>query len=142
MKSKTGFEESKNTASVFSNSKKIYVAGKLHSDIRIPFREISLAPTKSMNGHVEVNEPVRVYDTSGPWGDPDFHSDVTQGLPPLRAKWIRDRGDVETVAGRAVTPADDGWLSDAHAEHVENRNGNASPARTSKSQTPSSKHLS
>jgi len=102
----------------FPNSRKIYVAGKLHSDIRIPFREISLAPTKSMNGHVEVNEPVRVYDTSGPWGDPDFHSDVTQGLPPLRAKWIRDRGDVETVAGRAVTPADDGWLSDAHAAHA------------------------
>src|SRR6266566_5625718 len=62
----------------FPNSRKIYVAGKLHSDIRIPFREISLAPTKSMNGHVEVNEPVRVYDTSGPWGDPDFHSDVTK----------------------------------------------------------------
>src|SRR6266480_1380752 len=118
MKSKTGSEESKNAAEVFTNSKKIYVAGKLHSDIRVPFREISLAPTKSMNGHVEVNEPVRVYDTSGPWSDPDFHGDVTQGLPPLRAKWIRDRGDVETVAGRAVTPADDGWLSDAHAAHA------------------------
>jgi len=109
------------------NSKKIYVAGTLHKDIRVPFREIKLAPTKSMNGEMEVNEPVRVYDTSGPWGDPDFHGDVEQGLPPLRAKWIRDRGDVETVAGRPVTPADDGWLSEAHAKRAART---ASPART------------
>ena len=79
------------------NSKKTFVSGKLHPDIRVPFREISLAPTKSMNGEIEINEPVRVYDTSGPWGDPDFHGDVTQGLPPLRAKWIRERGDVEEM---------------------------------------------
>src|SRR4030095_11221881 len=90
----------------FPNSKKIYVAGKLHVDIRVPFREISLAPTKAMNGEIEVNEPVRVYDTSGPWGDPDFHGDVTQGLPALRAKWIRDRGDVEEIEGRVVRPID------------------------------------
>jgi phosphomethylpyrimidine synthase len=115
MKSKTGSEESKNTAAVFSNSKKIYVAGKLHSDIRVPFREISLAPTKSMDGHVEVNEPVRVYDTSGPWGDPGFHGDVTQGLPPLRAKWIREREDVEEIDGRKVQAIDDGFLSQKHA---------------------------
>jgi phosphomethylpyrimidine synthase len=122
MKSKTGSEESKNTAAVFSNSKKIYVAGKLHSDIRVPFREISLAPTKSMNGHVEVNEPVRVYDTSGPWGDPDFHGDVTQGLPLLRANWIRDRGDVEEISGRAATFRDDGFLSEVHAKSALSRN--------------------
>src|SRR5438094_231515 len=77
------------------NSRKVYVAGKLHPDLRVPFREISLAPTKTMNGEIEVNEPVRVYDTSGPWGDPGFDGNVEQGLPPLRAKWIRDRGDVE-----------------------------------------------
>src|SRR6266403_2996811 len=118
------------------NSTKIFVTGKLHPDIGVPFREISLAPTKSYNGQIEVNEPVRVYDTSGPWGDPDFHGDVEQGLPPLRAKWIRDRGDVETVAGRAVTSADDGWLSEAHAKHAERRNG------SSKFQAPSFKHLS
>src|SRR6266481_2168763 len=115
MKSKTGSEESKNSAAVFSNSKKIYVSGELHSDIRVSFREITLAPTKSMNGHIEINEPVRVYDTSGPWGDPDFHGDVTQGLPPLRAKWIRERGDVEEINGREVQPIDDGFLSEKHA---------------------------
>ena len=97
------------------NSRKIYVAGQLHPDIRIPFREISLAPTKTMSGEIEVNEPVRVYDTSGPWGDADQHVDVTEGLPSMRAKWIRDRGDVEETAGRPVKPIDDGYLSEKHA---------------------------
>src|SRR5262245_54158125 len=105
------------------NSKKIYISGRIHPDIRIPFREISLAPTKSMNGEIEINEPVLVYDTSGPWGDPKFHGDVTQGLPPLRAKWIRERGDVEEYEGRRVQPIDDGYLSVAHAEHSAKRNG-------------------
>src|SRR2546423_14842691 len=53
------------------NSKKTYVAGKIHSDIRVPFREINLAPTKTMSGEIEANEPVHVYDTRGPWGDAD-----------------------------------------------------------------------
>jgi phosphomethylpyrimidine synthase len=105
------------------NSKKIYVTGKIHPDLRVPFREITLSPTKSMSGEIEVNEPVRVYDTSGPWGDPDFHGDVTQGLPALRAKWIRDRGDVEEHDGRKVQPIDDGFLSAAHAAHLAERNG-------------------
>src|SRR5437870_5740896 len=103
------------------NSRKVHVSGKLHHDIRVPLREISLAPTKSMNGEIELNEPVRVYDTSGPWGDPDFHGDVTQGLPPLRAKWIRDRGDVEEYEERVVRPIDDGWLSEKHAAEVERK---------------------
>ncbi len=97
------------------NSKKTHVSGKLHADVQVPFREISLAPTKTMSGEVELNEPVRVYDTSGPWSDPDFDGDVTQGLPPLRAKWIRERGDVEEINGREVQPIDDGFLSEKHA---------------------------
>src|SRR4029453_10213298 len=103
------------------NSKKIYVSGKLHADVRVPFREISLAPTKSMNGEIEINEPVRVYDTSGLWGDSDFHGDVTQGPPPLRAKWIRAGGDVEEYDGRKVQPIDDGYLSESHAAHSERK---------------------
>src|SRR5437667_645304 len=97
------------------NSRKIFVAGKLHPDIRVPFREITLAPTKTMSGEIEVNEPVRVYDTSGPWGDADFAGDVEQGLPALRAKWIRDRGDVEEIDGRKIQTIDDGYLSVSHA---------------------------
>jgi phosphomethylpyrimidine synthase len=106
------------------NSRKVYVPGKLHADLRVPFREISLAPTKSINGEIEVNEPVRVYDTSGLWGDAAADVDVTRGLPPLRAKWIRSRADVEEVEGRAVRPIDDGYLSVAHAESSAKRNGN------------------
>jgi phosphomethylpyrimidine synthase len=117
------------------NSRKVYVSGKIHPDIRVPFREITLAPTKSINGTIEVNEPVRVYDTSGPWGDPHFHGDVTQGLPPLRAKWIRDR-DVETIAGRAITPADNGYFSQTHAEHVVTRNGSSKSRAPGSRQTP------
>ena len=118
MNKNNGFEEAKVIESLLPNSKKTYVSGKLHPDIRVPFREISLAPTKTMSGKIEVNEPVWVYDTSGPWGDPDFHGDVTQGVPPLRARWMSERGDVEEYDGRKVQPIDDGWLSDAHASHA------------------------
>src|SRR5947208_14514386 len=118
------------------NSRKVFVAGKLHPDLRVPFREITLAPTETMNGEIEVNEPVRVYDTSGPWGDPEFCGTadpariVEQGLPPLRAKWIRDRGDVEEIEGRAVRPQDNGFLSEKHA--VE-RNGQKAEVRFQRS---------
>jgi phosphomethylpyrimidine synthase len=118
------------------NSKKAYVSGSLHKDIPVPFREIALAPTKSISGEIEVNEPVRLYDTSGPWGDPDFHSDVTQGLPPLRAKWICDRDDVETIEGRAVSPADNGYFSQTHAEHAVTHNGSFKSQAPGSKQTP------
>jgi len=111
-------ENNGSAAHTLPNSRKVYVSGKLHREIGVPFREISLASTKSFNGEIEINERVRVYDTSGPWGDTDFHGDVTQGLPPLRAKWIRDRGDVEEIQGRTVSPQDDGYLSEAHAAHA------------------------
>src|SRR4051794_31585192 len=96
------------------NSRKVYVVGQMHAGLRVPLREISLAPTKSVNGHIEANEPLRVYDTSGPWGDPDFHADVTRGLPPLRREWTVKREDVEEIEGRIVRPQDNGYLSEKH----------------------------
>ncbi|MCX6966939.1 MAG: phosphomethylpyrimidine synthase ThiC [Verrucomicrobia bacterium] len=99
-------------------SRRVYVEGTLFPDVRVPMREIALAPTNGMNGAVEVNEPVRVYDCSGPWGDPAFCGDVTQGLPRLREAWIRARGDVEEYEGRAVAPMDNGYLSEQHAEYA------------------------
>jgi phosphomethylpyrimidine synthase len=117
----------------FPSSQKIYVPGSLHPDIRVPFREISLAPTKTVSGEIESNEPVRVYDTSGPWGDPAVALEVEQGLPPLRRDWIVQRGDVEEIEGRAVTPIDDGYLSAGHASHA---NG------SSKSQGPNPREKS
>ena len=82
---------------ILPKSKKVFLDGKFHATIRVPWREIELSPTVSHTGRVEVNEPVRVYDTSGPWSDPDFHGDVTQGLPALRSEWILGRGDVTKV---------------------------------------------
>ena len=116
----------------FPNSKRIYVGAELHRDVRVPFREISLAPTKSMNGETEANEPVRVYDTSGPWGDPSVTLDPLKGLPPLRRDWILKRGDVDEIEGRVVRPIDDGYLSDKHAAVAVKRptfNGAGAPSR-------------
>ena len=103
------------------NSKRVYVNGTIHPDIRVPFREISQSPTRSLNGETEKNAPVRVYDTSGPWGDPDFDGDVAKGLPAQRDKWIRDRGDVEEYDGRKAKPLDNGYLSNVHADHATQR---------------------
>ncbi|MGO9527795.1 MAG: phosphomethylpyrimidine synthase ThiC [Verrucomicrobiia bacterium] len=96
------------SSEVLPKSKKVHVEGKRHKDVRVPFREIELSPTVSHTGRVEVNEPVRVYDTSGPWSDPAFHGDVERGLPSLRREWIFRRGDVEEtkssyklIAGRS-----------------------------------------
>src|SRR5207248_1535748 len=85
--------------------------------------------TKTISGEIEVNEPVRVYDTSGPWSDANANLDVTRGLPPLRAKWIRERGDVEQIEGRAVRPIDDGYLSERHAVSANGTNGELSAIR-------------
>jgi phosphomethylpyrimidine synthase len=91
---KNGMGEA-HSSEVLPKSKKIHVEGKRHKDVRVPFREIELSPTVSHTGRVEVNEPVRVYDTSGPWSDPNFHGDVERGLPTLRSEWILGRGDIE-----------------------------------------------
>jgi len=99
-------------------STRVYVEGSLHFDVRVPMREIALSPTKNFKNELEPNESVRVYDTSGPWGDPDFDGSVTEGLPALRAKWIRERGDVEEYDGREVQPMDNGYLSGKHAEYA------------------------
>jgi len=80
------------------NSSKVYVSGTIHADVRVPFREIKLNPTKAYTGQIETNEPVQVYDCSGPWGDPSFHGDVKEGLPVLRRGWVLSRGDVEETA--------------------------------------------
>jgi phosphomethylpyrimidine synthase len=96
------------------NSSRVYTPGRIHPTVRVPMREIALAPTKNFSGAVEPNEAVRVYDTSGPWGDPDFHGDVEQGLPPLRREWILERGDVREYEGRPAAPSDNGYLSQTH----------------------------
>jgi len=97
-------------------SKKVFVAGAIHSDIRVPMRDIEVSDTKSYTGAIEKNAPVRVYDCSGPWGDPAFTGTSEEGLPALRRDWILKRGDVEEYDGREVKPQDNGYLSGKHAE--------------------------
>ncbi|SDZ94381.1 phosphomethylpyrimidine synthase ThiC [Pedobacter hartonius] len=82
----------------FPASRKIFVKGRLH-DIEVAMREISLSETKIHNGfgHTEKNPPVTIYDTSGPYTDPDVLIDVKAGLPRIREKWIAGRGDVEKL---------------------------------------------
>jgi phosphomethylpyrimidine synthase len=78
-------------------------------------REIALSSTRTRAG-AEPNPPLRVYDTSGPYSDPDYIADVGRGLPSLRRAWVLERGDVEDYEGRRVEPRDDGLrLSDPRA---------------------------
>ena len=81
----------------FSNSKKVYIEGS-SPDIQVPFREISISDTPSEFG-AEKNAPVLVYDTSGPYTDPQYDIDIQNGLPALRIKWISDREDTEILDG-------------------------------------------
>ncbi|MBC7164063.1 MAG: phosphomethylpyrimidine synthase ThiC [Roseovarius sp.] len=83
-------------------SRKIYVAGSLHPDIRVPMREIATHPTAG-------EPPLPVYDSSGPYTDPDAATDIARGLPAMRRDWIVARGDVEEYPGRRVKPADNGF---------------------------------
>jgi phosphomethylpyrimidine synthase len=100
------------------NSRRIYVES---GDVRVPFREVALQPTRLPDGRVEVNEAVRIYDTSGPWGDPDASCDVRDGLPALRREWILARADVEEYVGREVAPQDDGYLTEGAAEFAKQK---------------------
>ena len=86
---------------------RVYVQGT-RPDLKVPFRQIELQPTRQPDGKLQPNDPARVYDTSGSWGDPNFHGDVRQGLPSLRAGWIEERKDTEMYQGRGVRPEDNG----------------------------------
>ncbi|MGO4504407.1 MULTISPECIES: phosphomethylpyrimidine synthase ThiC [unclassified Dyella] len=91
-------------------SRKIHVQGS-RPDIQVPLREICQAQTPTLFGG-EENPPITVYDTSGPYTDPDYKVDLVTGLPALRAGWIAERGDTEQLIGlssafgrqRAVDP--------------------------------------
>ncbi|MFY7744383.1 MAG: phosphomethylpyrimidine synthase ThiC, partial [Erythrobacter sp.] len=89
------------TTGPIRGSRKVYVGARTGSGIRVAMREIDL----------EGGEPsVRVYDTSGPYTDPNAHIDINAGLPQLRRDWIMARGDVEDYQGREVKPEDNGRL--------------------------------
>src|SRR6185436_8111255 len=92
------------------NSRRIYIDGE-QPGVRVPFREVDQSPTRNFDNSLEENPPVRVYDTSGPYGDPTVEYDVREGLAPRRRDWIISRGDVEAYEGRDLQPIDDGYLT-------------------------------
>ncbi len=79
----------------FPRSRKVYVEGS-RSDLRVPMREISLSPT-IIDKQTRINPPFHVYDTSGPYTDPNVHIDIRAGLPKLREDWIKGRKDNESL---------------------------------------------
>lgn len=81
-------------------------------------REIQLTPTSGRYG-AEANPPLRVYDTSGPYTDPTVTIDLRQGLPPLRRRWILERGDVEEYEGRPLNPGGEGIAKGGVGTHDE-----------------------
>jgi len=109
------------TQTPISGSKKIFVPGKLY-DIQVAMREISLSPTKLSNGNIEVNYPVTVYDTSGPYTDENLTIDIKKGLPRIREQWILDRGDVEQLDGTSsdfgTERKNDSKLDHLRFEHI------------------------
>ncbi|WP_084737685.1 phosphomethylpyrimidine synthase ThiC [Cystobacter ferrugineus] len=83
-------------------SRKVYVSGVLNPELRVPLREISQTPTRHGHGPDAKETPnpsVFVYDSSGPYTDPDARIDLRRGLPPVRAEWIERRGDTQALPG-------------------------------------------
>ncbi|MCI6726636.1 MAG: phosphomethylpyrimidine synthase ThiC, partial [Bacteroidales bacterium] len=85
----------------YPNSEKVYLNGQLYPDLRVAMRQVNLTPTvtKDADGtkHYKENAPVMVYDTSGPYSDPQAEIDLKEGLPRLREAWIKERGGVEQL---------------------------------------------
>ncbi len=111
------FIEKTSTEVKLPNSQKIYVEtngntiNQTNHNLRVPFREIALSPSRNMKDELEANPPVRIYDTSGVWTDPNERCDVREGLPTLRRDWITAREDVEEYVGREILPQDNGYLT-------------------------------
>jgi phosphomethylpyrimidine synthase len=82
----------------FPSAAKFHVTGS-RPDLRVPMRAVQLHPTRDLDGSLSANDPVVLYDTSGPYTDPAAVIDLALGLPPLRLEWIRERRDVEQLAG-------------------------------------------
>ena len=91
----------KKTLEPFPASKKVYVKGS-KPDIKVPMREVVQTPTQTKEGE-EINPPILIYDTSGPYTDPNSEIDLSKGLVPLRTNWIEKRKDTEILTERTST---------------------------------------
>ena len=106
------------TRQPFPNSKKIYVRGKIHPNINVAMREIALSDTvDSMTKKRTPNEPVTVYDTSGPYTDPNKEINIHNGIERIREQWILDRGDVEELEAFSSEYCNE-RLNDSSLDHL------------------------
>ena len=108
----------------YPNSKKIFVAGKIH-DIKVAMREVAVSPTKTRSFGLEElipNPSVTMYDTSGAYTDPDVTIDIAKGLPRVREEWIKARGDVDQLEHFSADYSNerlaDGKLDALRFEHI------------------------
>ncbi len=110
------------TTEPFPGSLKVYVKGKLH-DIEVAMREISLSDTIDSAGKAIKNQAITVYDTSGPYTNPNIEIDLKKGLPKLRENWINGRGDVEKLTSLSseygTQRMNDKSFDNLRFEHVE-----------------------
>ena len=114
MKKSRQSEDNKVSISSFPASKKVYVEGS-QTDIRVPFREIEQSPTLTARGE-EINSSIQVYDTSGPYTDPNVQIDIEKGVPSVRSRWVSERGGVEEYSGRESKPEDNGYKDSEHGQ--------------------------
>jgi phosphomethylpyrimidine synthase len=106
------------TRNPFPNSKKIYVNGKIHPQIKVAMREIALSDTvDSMTKKKTPNEPVTVYDTSGPYTDPNKEIDIHSGIERIRESWILERNNVEQLDSYSSTYCNE-RLNDKSLDHM------------------------
>ncbi len=99
MKKDTAPKENKITSGTYPGSKKVFVQGTLH-DIKVAMREVAVSPTITHSFGIEELTPnpvVTMYDTSGPYTDPNATIDITKGLPRIREEWIKSRSDVSQL---------------------------------------------
>ena len=106
------------TRNPFPNSKKVYVNGTIHPQIKVAMREIALSDTvDSMTKKKTPNEPVTVYDTSGPYTDPNKEIDIHSGIERIRESWILERNNVEQLDAYSSTYCNE-RLSDKSLDHM------------------------
>jgi phosphomethylpyrimidine synthase len=104
--SPNAFIEAGVTTGPLPASTKLYIASEAAPDVRVPVREIALSDASE--------PPVRVYDTSGPYTDPNYKVELERGLPRARTEWVKERGGVVEYSGRTIKPEDNGNVGEAH----------------------------
>ncbi len=127
-------KKSQANSCLFPNSRKVYIETPTFK-LRVPMREIQLSPYIKNNGEKEINHPICVYDTSGPYTDLNYQVNIHEGLPKLRESWILDRGDVEALPELSSSYGK-ARMNDASLEHIRFKNIITSPLKAKASKVP------